>query len=295
MPDQEPPRKKDPSAADKPTDTVKTPPSPLFRALSTLAKAALVFLFATTITAMIFALDFLDVIQFRYRLPVSMRNQWPLSYYYDFVFLHTLPEEQRYNELIQREQRRYKQLIAEGRSDLAKRTAELEAAYQELTAAQNEINNKRVEEEKRQQEELAAEKERFAQEKAELEQRQKTLDILAQQLASEAIKIESSLIQFVEKENRLKPMQEMASTMDPRALGNIFNEVTDNNLIYQILQGVNPEQSGKILANMEAEKAGKIMKLSQNPLVLPLPGAETSSFVPPTLQALIASTQANLR
>ena len=98
----------------------------------------------------------------------------------------------------------------------------------------------------------------------------------------------------MEQENRLDQVRVIAAQMDPKALSTIFDEVPDDKLIYEILSGLNPQHSGKVLGLMDPEKAGKIMKIGQLPQNLPAPGP-SRNYIPPSLQNLIDDTQANLR
>lgn len=124
--------------------------------------------------------------------------------------------------------------------------------------------------------------------------REEALNILYQQLASETINLEASLIEFMEGDNRLAPIQDIATVMDPRALATILGEIGDNTLIFRILNGIPPERSGLVLAAMDPEKAGKIVTISQRPIQLPPPGT-MRPYIPPALSDLIASVEANLR
>ena len=95
----------------------------------------------------------------------------------------------------------------------------------------------------------------------------------------------------MEKENRLNQICAIAAQMEPKALAKVFDEVPDDQLIYDIMGGLEPRQSAKTLSYMDAEKAGKIMKISNNPLTLPEPGP-ARSYIPQSLTNLIDETQA---
>jgi len=285
-------------AADTPDETVMDEPpgrlSKLYLAFANLAFVTLIGLFLGMIALTAVAIDFLDLVQWRYRVPDQWRTRWPMAAYYDFVKLHQLPDEQRYQELLQREKQRYDQIIGSGSVDLQRRADSLDSSYRDLVRSQEEQFRKRQEELRMQQEELVKERKSLEEMKADIAGRKESVDLISQQLASEAANLESSMIRFMEEENRLKPVQEIAATMDPRSMARILDEVSDNALIYQILKGIPAEQSGLVLASMDPEKAGKIMKISQNPPVLP-PGTADRSYIPQSLQNLVASSQANLR
>ena len=269
-------------------------PSKLYKAIQ-----KLIFLFllgslgvATFLTAL--TLDFLDIYQFRYNIPKKWQERWPLDKYYDFVQLHQLPEEERYQQLILAEQERFDRVITQGSKELTERAEKLEESYRNLVRSQKERHNKAMAELRIQQEELLRDRKEFDELKKDLDVRKEAIDTLSKQLASEATNLQSSLIKFMEEENRMKQVQRIAAVMEPSALGTIFDEVPDDKLIYDIISGMPPIQAGKVLSVMDAEKAGKIMKLGQNKLKLPKPGADRS-YMPPSLQNLIASSQANLR
>jgi flagellar motility protein MotE (MotC chaperone) len=277
------------------TEQGPRPRSRLYRAVAMLAYLGLLGALAATTMLVVLALDFLDLVSLRYQVPESLRGKWPLVAYYDFVRLHQLPEEERFLELIQREQKRFDEVITQGGQELKKRGESLEAAYRDLVRVQEERFRKREEELRQMQEDLLAKQRQIEDKQKDIQVRQEALDVVAKQLASEAVSLESSLIRFMEEENRLKPVQEIAASMDPRSIAGVFDEVADNKLIYQILQGVPPERSGLILSYMDPEKAGKILKMSQLPLELPAAGGPTRNYVPPSLEKLIESAQANLR
>ncbi|HOY67582.1 MAG TPA: hypothetical protein PLP29_11865 [Candidatus Ozemobacteraceae bacterium] len=279
------------------TSAVEAPPgrlSKLYLAAANIAYLGLLGFFLGMVGMTALALDFLDLVQWRYRIPEAWRAKWPVSAYFEFVKLHQLPDEQRYQELLQREKQRYDQIIGSGSVDLQRRADSLEASYRDLVRSQEEMFRKRQEELRVQQEELVKERKALEDLKADIAARKDSIDLITRQLASEAASLESSMIRFMEEENRLRPVQDIAATMDPRSMARILDEVSDNALIYQILKGIPPEQSSLVLASMDPEKAGKIMKISQNPPVLPQGGPDRS-YIPQSLQNLIATTQANLR
>ncbi len=269
-------------------------PSRLYKALSAVLSLMLLGVFGATLVAALFTLDFLDILQFRYRIPETLRQRWPLSSYFSFVALHQLPDEERFKELMRRRQQEFDELIARGHTDIARRNRELEEAYQNLAKAQEEAYQRRQRELDAVQEELFKQKKQIEDLRQDLEARKAGVDILARQVASEAASLESSLIRFMEEENRLRPVQEIAATMNPQSLAAILDEVPDNKLIYDILKGVAPEVSAAVLGYMDPEKAGKILKISKNPPQLPEPGP-SRSYIPPSLNNLLASTGANLR
>ncbi|MBF0500760.1 MAG: hypothetical protein HQM09_11550 [Candidatus Riflebacteria bacterium] len=307
------------------TEPLPRPPSRLFQALSRIAFIALLGILGVVSLTTLVALDFLDVIPLRWKIPESMRTRWPLAKYYDFVKMNQLPSEQRYEELIQREKRSYDELMAAGSADLKRRADELESSYRELIRKQEMINQTSLASQtmfqttlvasqesayrelmraqdanyrKRQQELLAIqednikESKRLEELKKDLDLRKESVDILTKQVSAEAVNLESSLIRFMEEENRLKPIQEVSASMDPRSLAQILDEVSDNKLIYDILRGVPPERSALILSFMDPEKAGKIVKMSTLPQTLP---AGNRPYIPSNLQNLVASAQNTLR
>ena len=75
--------------------------------------------------------------------------------------------------------------------------------------------------------------------------------------------------------------------------GERFQE-EDRQLIYDIMGGLQPSHSAKTLSYMDPEKAGKIMKISNNPLTLPQPGP-ARSYIPQSLTNLIEETKADRR
>ena len=159
---------------------------------------------------------------------------------------------------------------------------------------QKEQHQRELEELRKQRETIELEKKKVADDRQDLENRKVAIDELSQRLASETLNIESSLIRFMEKENRLVQVRSIAAQMEPKALARIFDDVPDDQLIYDILGGLQPSHSGKVLGGMDPEKAGRIMKLGKSPLSLPEPGP-SRNYVPPSLQNLINDTQANLR
>lgn len=277
-----------------PKERPQRQPSVFFRALSQIAFLFLLASLGVTIFLSALTLDFLDLYPFRHKIPESLQKRWPLSLYYDFVQLHQLPEEERYQQLIMQAQEKYNRLITEGSSDLEKRAKALEDSYKALIRTQKEQNMKESEELRKLREQLALDQKKLEDGKIDLENRKVAIDELSQRLASETLNIESSLIRFMEQENRLDQVRNIAAQMESKSLARIFDEVPDDQLIYDILSGVEPGHSGKVLGNMDPEKAGRIMKLGQKPLSLPEPGP-SRPYVPPSLQNLINDTQANLR
>ena len=269
-------------------------PSKLFKFITTLFYIFLLCSVGIALVVTLFTLDFLDIINFRNAIPEQYRKGWPLEAYYEFVKLHQLPEEQRYQQMIYDEQNRYNKLMSDGNKNLEDRAKALEESYRALVRTQKEQYKLDQEALRRKQEELALQQKKLDDALADLDKRKKAIDDLSNRLASEAISIESSLIRFMEKENRLDQVCAIAAQMEPKALAKVFDEVPDDQLIYDIMGGLQPSHSAKTLAHMDPEKAGKIMKISNNPLTLPQPGAPRS-YIPPSLTNLIEETKANRR
>jgi len=274
--------------------TEERKPSKIFLALSRLMFMFLLASLGVALFLSALTLDFLNVYTFRHRIPEQWRKTWPFEPYFDFVQLHQLPEEERYQQLMLQEQERFNRLISQGNRDLETRGKALEDSYRGLIRSQKEQYTREMEELRRLREELTLDLKKFADEKADLEKRKAAIDELSNRLASETLNLESSLIRFMEQENRLDQVRTIAAQMDPKALSTIFNEVPDDKMIYDILSVLNPQHSGKVLGFMDPEKAGKIMKIGQLPLSLPAPGP-SRNYIPPSLQNLIEDTQANLR
>ena len=282
------------SAENADAPEAEKPPSRLYSAISSLAFLLLIVSFFAVCSALLITLDFLDIMPFRYYLPESFRQKWPISSYFQFIKLHQLPDEERFQVLARQNKEEYQRLISSGTGELRQRAEELEKAYKELVKKQD------AEQRSRQQELLAIQEENLKM-KTKLEQmerdltvRKDSVEVISRQVASEAINIETSLIRFMEEDNRLKPVQEMTAAMDPRSIAAIFDEVSDNKLIYDIMKGIPPERSALILSYMDPEKAGKIVKMSQVPPTLPAPGS-SRSYLPSSLQNLVASSQALAR
>jgi flagellar motility protein MotE (MotC chaperone) len=265
--------------------------SRFFGAISGLMYLASLAMLGAVLLAFVLMLDFMDVFQIRYSIPPEARMRWPISAYFDFVRLHQLPMEQRFDAILTREKDRYDQLIGQEAKDLRTRADQLEASYKELVKSQQEDFRKRKAQLDLVEVEIAKAREALEKEKADLQKRKAAIDLLSAQLASEAVNVESSLIRFMEEENRLKPVQEMTASMDPRAVAGMFDEVTDNKLIYDILKGIPPERGALILSFMDPEKAGKIVKMSTVQPTLPPP---SRSYVPPDLKSLVDTAQKGL-
>lgn len=272
----------------------KREPSKIYKAISQIFFLFLLGALGLAIFLSALTLDFLDIYRFRHRIPENMRARWPFAQYFDFVQLHQLPEEERYQQLILQEQERFNRLITQGSRDLEQRAKSLEESYRALIRTQKEQYKREMEELLKQREQLALEQKKLEDGKADLENRKVAVDELSKKLASEAINLESSLIRFMEQGNKMEQVRNIAAQMEPKALSTIFDEVPDDKLIYEILSGMNPQHSGRVLAGMDPEKAGKIMKLGQMPITLPPPGP-SRSYIPPSLQNLINETQGNLR
>lgn len=268
--------------------------SRIFKAIANLFYLFLLASLATATVLSILTIDFLDIYQFRYNVPEEWRTKWPLSAYYDFVQLHQLPEEERYQQLILKEQQRYDRVITQGSQDLERRATELENSYKALMRTQRESYQRQLDELARLREEIATERKSFDEEKAALETRRASLDDVAKRLASETLSVESSLIRFMEEDNRLEQVQRIAQSMSPEPLGSIFDEVRDNKLIYDIIRGLPPQHAAAVLSSMDPEKAGRIMGLGQEPIKLPPPGP-ARTYIPPGLQSLLDETSDMIR
>ncbi len=281
--------KKDATESEAPKE-----PSRIYKALSRIAFSFLLLSLGVATFFTVLALDFLDLVPFRYKIPENWRSKWPLAPYYDFVQLHQLPEEERFQQLMIKQQERFDREITQGNKDLEIRAKELESTYRGLIRTQKERYNQSMEDLRKQQEELLLEKKKFEEEKKDLESRKLAIDDLSRKLASESANLESSLIRFMEEGRRLDQVRNIAAVMDASSLAAIFNEVADDQLIYDIVTGLPPAHAGRVLGLMDNEKSGKIMKLGQNAVSLPPPGP-SRTYIPPSLQNLIASSQALLR
>ncbi len=281
-------------AEDEVEEEEKKEPSKLFMFLSTLFYIFLLCSLGVTFGILLLSLDFLDILVFRNAIPEQYRKGWPLEAYYEFVKLHQLPEEERYQQLIYSEQNRYNKLMSDGNKDLEKRAKDLEESYRALIRTQKEQSRLDQEALRRKQEDLALQQKKLEDGLADLEKREKAVNDLSKRLASEAINIESSLIRFMERENRLDQVCAIAAQMEPKALAKVFDEVPDDQLIYDIMGGLQPSHSAKTLSFMDSEKAAKVMRISNNPLTLPAPGAPRS-YIPQNLTNLIEETKANQR
>jgi flagellar motility protein MotE (MotC chaperone) len=242
----------------------------------------------------VLTLDFLDILTFRYKIPEKWRQKWPLAPYYDFVQLHQLPEEERYQQLMIKQQQRFEREIVQGNEDLKKRSEELENSYRALIRTQKERYNNSMKKLRAEQEKLLLESKELEAEKEKFKSKKQAVHELSQKLASEAASLQSSLIKFMEEGQRLEQVRRIATVMEPQPLANIFNEVADNKLIYDIISGLPPVHAARILGQMDVEKAGQIMRLGQEPMVLPEPGGPARTYIPPALANLVASSQALL-
>jgi flagellar motility protein MotE (MotC chaperone) len=209
-----------------------------------------------------------------------LRKSWPLSSYYDFVQRHQLPEEQKYHEMMLEMQSKLDKALVQTNKDLSERAQQLETSYKALVKTQKEIHSAEME------------KLRKNQEKSAFSIKQQKNEELAKRLASETANVESSLIRFMENQNRLDQICSIAAQMDPKSLAKIFDELPDDKLIYDIMGGLEPSQSGKILGAMDSEKASKVMRIGNLPIALPDPTSRPS-FVPPGLQSLLDETRLN--
>lgn len=269
-------------------------PSVFYKIFSTIFYIILLCSLGITIVLTLFTLDFMDIYTFRHKIPESFRKGWPLEPYYEFVKLHQLPEEERYQQLIYQEQNKFNQMMSEGNQDLEKRSQNLENSYKALVRTQKEQYKLDQEKIRKREEELNLKEKQLNDGLADLEKRKAAIDDLSNRLASEALNIESSLIRFMEKENRLDQICSIAAQMEPKSLAKVFEEVPDDQLIYDIMGGLQPTHCAKVLSNMDTEKAAKIMRVSNNPLTLPPPN-QGREYIPQSLTNLINETQANQR
>ena len=267
-------------------------PSAIFVMLSNIMFVALLAMLAMTVITGVFTLDFLDIWTFRYSIPESWRTSWPLSSYYDFVQRHQLPEEQRYHEMMLEMKKKMDNEIVQGNKDLAARAKQLEDSYNALIKAQREKFSKEYDNLKMKIDEYKADREKLDKEIASFTIKQAKNEELAKRLASETANVEASLIRFMENQNRLDQVCSIAAQMEPKSLANIFNEMSDDQLIYDIMGGLEPRHSAKVLAGMDAEKAGKVMAMGNNTPVLPQ-GNAVPSYVPPGLKNLLDETREN--
>lgn len=273
-----------------PTETRQ--PSAIYALLSNIIFIIALVMLSMTLVTCVFALDFLDIWTFRYDLPESWQKSWPLSSYYDFVQRHQLPEEQRYHEMMLEMKKKLDSQLVQGNQDLATRAKQLEESYNALVKAQREKFNKEYDNLKIKIDEYKADREKLDKEIASFTIKQAKNEELAKRLASETANLEASLIKFMENQNRLDQVCSIAAQMEPKALASIFNEMSDDQLIYDIMGGLQPQHSAKVLAGMDAEKAGKVMAIGNN--VPTLPQANSSpGYVPPGLKNLLDETKAN--
>ena len=277
-------------AKDKPKE--KRPPSAVFALLSNIMFALLLGMLAITSILTLFVIDFLDIYTFRYKIPEHLRKSWPLSSYYDFVQRHQLPEEQKYHEMMLEMQSKLNKALVQTNKDLSERAQQLETSYKALVKTQKEIHSAEMEKLRKNQEKYETEKKKLEEEKSAFSIKQQKNEELAKRLASETANVESSLIRFMENQNRLDQICSIAAQMDPKSLAKIFDELPDDKLIYDIMGGLEPSQSGKILGAMDSEKASKVMRIGNLPIALPDPTSRPS-FVPPGLQSLLYETRLN--
>lgn len=276
-------------------DDTSKKPSKIFGCLATITFWALLAALGFSLVLSAFVFDFLNIIQLRQKIPQSWRKAWPLSEYYDFVQLHQLPEEERYRQMLYQEQERYQNLTRQADYDLKERSKKLEDSYKGLIRTKKEAYNKEMEELRKQREELILREKKLSEAEKDLEKRKTSVDTLSKRLASEAINLESSLVRFMEQENRLDQVRSIAAQMSPQALGKIFDEVGDDKLIYDILSGLDPVHAGNVLSNIDPEKAGKIMRLGNQKKTLPPPSSPARDYMPQSLQNLINDSKSTLR
>jgi flagellar motility protein MotE (MotC chaperone) len=270
----------------------KQPPSALFIMLSNILFVVLLVLLGLTVTVGVFTLDFLDIYTFRYNIPEGYRKSWPLSSYYDFVQRHQLPEEQKYHEMMLDMRSELNELLTKSDKDLQTRAKQLEDSYRALIKTQNEIHSKAMKDINQRELELKSEKTRLEKEKSEFEIKRSKNEELAHKLASETANVESSLIKFMENQNRLDQICSIAAQMNPKSVAKIFDELPDDKLIYDIMGGLQPSHSAKVLSEMDAEKASKVMRIGNQPITLPEPN-QRPSYVPAGLQSLLNETATN--
>lgn len=268
------------------------PPSAVFVLLSNIMFALLLGMLGITSVLTLFAMDFLDIYTFRYNIPEHMRKSWPLSSYYDFVQRHQLPEEQKYHEMMLEMQSKLDKALVRTNKDLSERAQQLESSYKALVKTQKEIHSAEMEKLRKKQEDYEIEKKKLEDEKSVFSAKQGKNEELAKRLASETANVESSLIRFMENQNRLDQVCSIAAQMDPKSLAKIFNELPDDKLIYDIMGGLEPSHSGKVLGAMDAEKASKVMRIGNLPIALPDPTSRPS-YIPPGLQSLLDETRLN--
>lgn len=268
------------------------PPSAIFMLLSNIMFALLLAMLGITSILTLFAVDFLDIYTFRYKIPENYRKSWPLSAYYDFVQRHQLPEEQKYHEMMLDMQSDLSNKLFQTNIDLEERSKQLEKSYTALVKTQKDIHTNDMVKLQKKRDEFEIEKKKLDEEKADFEKKRAKNEELANRLASETANVESSLIRFMENQNRLDQICSIAAQMDTKALAKIFDELPDDRLIYNIMGGLQPSHSGKVLGEMDAEKASKVMRIGNLPITLPEPNV-SPSYVPPSLQALLDETRLN--
>ena len=111
MPENEVNQSNRPPAAQEDNEQAQVrPPSRIYLALSRIIYMFLLASLGVATFLTVLTLDFLQIYPFRYKIPEEYRKYWPLSAYYDFVQLHQLPEEERYQQLILQEQERLNRL-----------------------------------------------------------------------------------------------------------------------------------------------------------------------------------------
>ena len=120
------------------------PPSRIYLALSRIIYMFLLASLGVATFLTVLTLDFLQIYPFRYKIPEEYRKYWPLSAYYDFVQLHQLPEEERYQQLILQEQERFNRLITEGSRDLERRAVSLEESKKSMAGSASHARKKRI-------------------------------------------------------------------------------------------------------------------------------------------------------
>ncbi len=244
-------------------------PSMFFSLIKKMAFLVLLFVFILSILLSLLTLDFLDILVFRHSIPEKYAEKPLIKKYLDFVKLHQLPEEEKYYQLIYEQRMKYNQLITEGSRDLKERADLLESSYRDLIRVQKNKYSNEMENLRKAREEAELEKSKTAALQAELDTQKAKLESAKAALASEAIKIEAALIKFMEKDNRLDQICSIAAQMEPLPLAKIFDEISDDQLIYDILGGLEPAHSAKVLAGMDREKAGKIMRIGAIPQTVP--------------------------
>ena len=277
----------------RPAEPEPLPPSRVsrfFGAVLSVFYAGLVLASILLFLLFILTMDFLDIVQFRYLVPEKVREKWPISAYYEFVKYHQLPDEERLLESVKIEKEKYNKMAVSDSADLKRRREELEKDYLDLMQKGKEYLRKVEEDLNKEKEEVRREREKLEKVKTDMVASESALETKSKEIEFNNLDTRLRQAKLKEEGDRLKPMQEMTSAMDPRAVATVFDEVSDSKLIYDILKGMPPERSALILSFMDPERAGKIVKMTSIPTDLPGPMGGSKS--PNTLGA---TAQPNLR